>query len=135
MQSGLIRNDAKSHWCFLFLNFLVFTSHHFLIFFTFYMLFLKFLKNILIMFLIRTKSVYLISSGLCLCDIGCHFWKISCYHMSFASFQAKKSNMLPACIVFAVVYNLPKYFDLQITFKNNFKNFNLLLCNYFTSFI
>ena len=40
------------------------------------------------------------------------------------------------CVVFAVVvYNLPKYFERQITFKNNFKNFNLLLCNYFTSFI
>ena len=36
------------------------------------------------------------------------------------------------CIVFAVVV---KYIELQITFKNNFKNFNLLLCNYFTSFI
>ena len=29
-QSGLIRNDVKSHQCFLFLNFLGFTSGHFL---------------------------------------------------------------------------------------------------------
>ena len=44
----------------------------------------------------------------------------------------RKKYMLPACIVFAVVYNLPKYFELQIVVR---KNFNLLLCNYFTSFI
>ena len=26
----------------------------------------------------------------------------------------RKKYMLPACIVFAVIYNLPKYFELQI---------------------
>ena len=26
----------------------------------------------------------------------------------------RKQYMLPACIVFAVIYNLPKYFELQI---------------------
>ena len=35
----------------------------------------------------------------------------------------RKKYMLPACIVFAVVYNLPKYFELQIVVR---KNFNLL---------
>ena len=35
----------------------------------------------------------------------------------------RKKYMLPACIVFAVVYNLPKYFELQIVVR---KNFNLI---------
>ena len=29
----------------------------------------------------------------------------------------RKKYMLPACIVFAVVYNLPKYFELQIVVR------------------
>ena len=32
----------------------------------------------------------------------------------------RKKYMLPACIVFAVVYNLPKYFELQILVRNIF---------------
>ena len=43
----------------------------------------------------------------------------------------RKKYMLPACIVFAVVYNLPKYFELQIVVR---KNFNLIYNYYFTSF-
>ena len=45
-QSGLIRNDAKSHQYFLFLNFLSFTNDHFLIFSDFRGYFLK--KNLII---------------------------------------------------------------------------------------
>ena len=43
-QSGLIRNDVKSHQCFLFLNFLGFTSGHFLKISYFRVCFVK-LKN------------------------------------------------------------------------------------------
>ena len=38
----------------------------------------------------------------------------------------RKKYMLPACIVFAVVYNLPKYFELQIVVRTT------LICYYVT---
>ena len=46
-----------------------------------------------------------------------------------------KKYMLPFCICFAVVYNIPKYFELQMVVSNiNSILILLLYCKFFTSY-